>query len=660
MRKIAVIAGCLVTTFAHAQSTGIPWQNGRILTAPMLQSLDQAKMNISSLGKPGFAPQLNALGQITSPVVGDVSQAKATADGQTVVEVTAKAANAVQKTDIGATVAPLDTNKMMSAPVSGDSSAAPVVATGTTQSRNLATREADTRNLSNYVSAYDGSDTFKSQVMALYNSLGQNAIIPLPCGAAWPMYDTTTGLAWGPSGKGALFVDTCGNNWRGAPSWATPAYDRGMGDNNNVIANYNGMLMVNRVNTSSSNGNGQLSLHVRDYSTSATSYGSAIFADAPLFRPVYDMMQYGVDGKTPTQGSPVVIHATVNNWTGTPWSVQAQGIKATCNIMVANGSCWAGSTEANNKSGHTGTSFNLLFENDQEGNGPEVPAATYDPKQSHNIMSYASAIALSPPSWTASTTYNVLTGGEPTKIDVFDSTGAERILIVKTAGVSGTTAPVVDMTKLKEYDTITDGTVVWEVGTTRENVTGVVYWINHDPAKAGGNASDMNSYNFGVSTNARFNNSVFDTSHATMNNARAAAYRMGDNQRFSLCDPSTAAADTDLNKCTLTHSSAGRLIYNVGGAAKVFFGDDGTVWSATQVSTGNVNATYDVTAGGNVKVGASLYLGSHPKAYILAIASPVEGMKFYDSDDHAEVTYRCPTTSTCGWFPVQYGTALSN
>lgn len=272
--------------------------------------------------------------------------------------------------------------------------------------------------------------------------------------------------------------------------------------------------------------NGLFSPHIQDYSTSAAQYGGTIFADAPLFRPVYDMMQYGVDGKTPTQGSPVVIHAIVNNWTGTPWSVQAQGIKATCNTMVANGSCWAGSTEANNKSGHTGGSVNLMYENDQEGNGPEVAEATYDPKQSHNIMDYASAIALAPGSWAANTRFELLSGGEPNKINIFDSNNQEHILIVKTAGTTASTPPVVDMTKLKEFDTITDGTVVWEVGTTRENVTGVVHWINMDPPKGGGDASAMNSYNFGFSTNAKFNNSVFDTSHAVMNNARSAAYRM--------------------------------------------------------------------------------------------------------------------------------------
>lgn len=100
MRKLSIAFGILFSSSAFAQSSGIPWKNGRVLTAPMLQSLDESKLNVDSLGKPGFAPRLNSSGQITNPVVGDVSQAKATSDGQTVVQVTAKAANAVQKTDV--------------------------------------------------------------------------------------------------------------------------------------------------------------------------------------------------------------------------------------------------------------------------------------------------------------------------------------------------------------------------------------------------------------------------------------------------------------------------------------------------------------------------------------------------------------------------------
>lgn len=211
----------------------------------------------------------------------------------------------VQQTDVGATVAPLDDNKMMPVPVSGDTSSAPVTAKGTTIARNMAARAADANNLSNYVTTYDGSDTFKSQVTALYNALGMNGIIQIPCNAPWPMYDTKTGIAWGPSGKGALFVDTCGNNWRGAPGWTTPAYDRGFGDNNPTLVNYNGEILLNRQNTSSSNGNGLLGVHVSDYSVSAAKYGGGIDADAPMVRFVYDLHQYGLDGVTPVRGSPL-------------------------------------------------------------------------------------------------------------------------------------------------------------------------------------------------------------------------------------------------------------------------------------------------------------------------------------------------------------------
>lgn len=614
----------------------------------------------SKIGQAGWVAGLDTNKNITNAVIGNVANGIADSSGDLVSDIAtiakeaqSSSTNAIPLTQKGAAegVATTDANNMMNMSVSGDSSNSPVIANGTTQSRLLSLREADTNNLSNYVKTYDGSTNFQNSVTSLYNSLNQNAIITLPCGAKWPFYNTTTGIAWGPSGKGVLFVDTCGNNWYGAPGWATPAYDRGFGDNNNVFANYNGDILINRQNLSSSNGNGQLSLHVTDYSTSASNYGGTIFADSPQLRVTYDMMQYGTDGVTGTRGSPVAGRFIVNNWTGQTWAVQAQGLKQTCNVMVAGGSCWSGSFETNDKSGHTGKSFNLIHENDQESNGPESALSTWDPKQSNRFMEYYSAIAMSPPSWSANTTYNKLSGGEPNCIDIFDSTSTERIMCVKTAGVSGTTVPVVDMSTMKEYDTITDGTVVWEIGTVRSNTVGVVIMINHDPAVSGGNASDMNSYNFGISTNARFNNSVLDTSHAIMNNSRSAAIRIGNNQNISLCDPSTAASDSDINNCILTHSSNGqRLNYNIGGRTVSYFGDNGNIWSSGTIIAGAISSTYDANINGNVHVGASLYLGSHPRSYIFAISSPIEGQKVFDSDDHVEVTYRCPTSNTCGWY----------
>ena len=63
---------------------------------------------------------------------------------------------------------------------------------------------------------------------------------------------------------------------------------------------------------------------------------------------------------------------------------------------------------------------------------------------------------------------------------------------------------------------------------------------------------------------------------------------------------------------------------------------------------------------GSIKIDGSITLGRFTKAGVLGYPNPVEGMKLYDTDDHVEVTYRCPTGASCGWFPTQYGSALSN
>lgn len=58
-------------------------------------------------------------------------------------------------------------------------------------------------------------------------------------------------------------------------------------------------------------------------------------------------------------------------------------------------------------------------------------------------------------------------------------------------------------------------------------------------------------------------------------------------------------------------------------------------------------------------ISGSLYLGTMNKNDILSLNTPSEGEKVFDLTDHEEVIYRCPSTATCGWFPVLYGTALS-
>ncbi|WP_156473962.1 hypothetical protein [Acetobacter malorum] len=54
--------------------------------------------------------------------------------------------------------------------------------------------------------------------------------------------------------------------------------------------------------------------------------------------------------------------------------------------------------------------------------------------------------------------------------------------------------------------------------------------------------------------------------------------------------------------------------------------------------------------------------GNASKSQILSLVSPHEGDRYYDTSDHAEVTYRCPKgdTNSCAWFQAEYGAALSN
>jgi len=99
VRKLAIVLGVLFSSSAFAQSSGIPWTNGRVLTAPMMQQFDAAKLNLQSLGKPGFAARLDAHGRIDAPVVGDVSQARATTDGKTVSQIGQIASGSVQQTE---------------------------------------------------------------------------------------------------------------------------------------------------------------------------------------------------------------------------------------------------------------------------------------------------------------------------------------------------------------------------------------------------------------------------------------------------------------------------------------------------------------------------------------------------------------------------------
>jgi len=119
---------------------------------------------------------------------------------------------------------------------------------------------------------------------------------------------------------------------------------------------------------------------------------------------------------------------------------------------------------------------------------------------------------------------------------------------------------------------------------------------------------------------------------------------------------------TDMEIGSLTASSNSVLDFHTSGVnndydARLSF----TGGSRTQPGQGNVElSSARFTVDGSLLAKGVFQLAVKTKAEILAITSPDEGMKVFDADDHVEVTYRCPTSTTCGWFPTQYGNPLSN
>ncbi|MCP1237956.1 hypothetical protein NKW55_15550 [Gluconobacter kondonii] len=90
-------------------------------------------------------------------------------------------------------------------------------------------------------------------------------------------------------------------------------------------------------------------------------------------------------------------------------------------------------------------------------------------------------------------------------------------------------------------------------------------------------------------------------------------------------------------------------------------GEGGLMLGVVKWQDGHPNTTpaLEIQSNNHVIFHDVAQLATMTRSAVLALASPQEGQKVYDTDDHVEVTYRCPTTTTCAWFPTQYGMALN-
>ena len=177
---------------------------------------------------------------------------------------------------------------------------------------------------------------------------------------------------------------------------------------------------------------------------------------------------------------------------------------------------------------------------------------------------------------------------------------------------------------------MTDGSVTWKWFNDYHFQVGDGLWY-------GGGGNSAWSYAYGISGDGTFDHAFMDTTKMQFA-AGAHPIQLATNQMMQLSGETTATASREFG-----YVDGQGTVVQVGGVPRLTISDDG-----------------DVTTYGSIHAGYAVYLKSLSKAQVLAISNPSEGEKVYDYDDHVEVTYRCPTTTTCGWFPTQYGTALSN
>lgn len=792
MKKIAIIAGCLVTTFAHAQSTGIPWQNGRILTAPMLQSLDQAKMNINSLGKPGFAPQLNALGQITNPVVGDVSQAKATADGQTLVEVTAKVANAVQKADVGATVAPLDANKMMYAPVSGAADAGTYGAslhTYTTTSVGACIDGYGVTDDNKWGAGYTVGATVTQPndgtIITVTSVSSTGAITGYSTARyATSLTDHTGQQGWDaspPAGAThACFrvLATTDNGTAGGKKTILPRFVQqvsagdyaGMtGDASDgpaiaaLASAYNGSkitlppgkwpvgvalsLPFNRSAFLSADGNIS-GIPNFSYSTPVQSFAVPYAGDGielqvhnanganhpTLYRvdkggvnnsymPVSDSFYVNSDPNH-NGGFTDVIHPHRHSFTASvPGSV---GTTAGCvDEFMSDGTnggnnadyghqtkfyaygknwMWAHALELDEFGSRDYSALNKLGtpitemwmqENNYNGIGLEPSATSYDlDKMARTGILVSTGLYDRAKRWSASTNYDsnilIVVKNPADSLDYMFTTSA--------GGTSGTVAPTWVFT---DGATVSDGTVTWSFRGIKKYQIGKAYTVSTNDTLDGYHVE------MGAAFQARIRtfNTVFALDKVTYTTPIHAWTRVNPDAYLDLSSDGLSAA-TQNNHRIGWNSTDQALEYFVGqtSTAPMWSVYDSGAATLAGKLTINSNATDNAIEMGSTKTASTSYIDAHSsgisndydariqfsngsktsgqgdviisskslqlagafqtskktKTQILAMTEMQEGWTLYDTDDHAEVTYRCPTASTCGWFPLQYGAALSN
>lgn len=267
--------------------------------------------------------------------------------------------------------------------------------------------------------------------------------------------------------------------------------------------------------------------------------------------------------------------------------------------------------------------------------------------------------------------------GSATKVDVYffatlDSSATNSTITQSSSTGRGAGLELNITFNYNQNDTLADGSISWiPLGLLKYQV-GTAFLASADcvdvdyPAGYTG-PTQQHCIEVGTAFAMKGNvyNTVFDTSAVTYKDAGVHAWARATKDSF--VDLSADGTASSIDNHILGFSTYSGLSYGIKtggtGANETFIfpftiGDDGH----THLDEGKINTDGkgSLSADQDIHVGSSLYLGTKTKAEILALSSPVAGEKVFNTDDQNEYTYRCPTSTKCAWFPVQYGMALSN
>lgn len=339
--------------------------------------------------------------------------------------------NAIPKSQIGVAngVAPLDDDKMMSAPVIGDSSLSPVTTSETTTPRTLASRFADHYNLADLGAKLDNSAEDQQTIQTIYDALPDGAVIDVPRYSRW------TGTITTPNPNKKVTWNFLANIWN--------PYIAAAGDNDLTLQSGNVFKM---------------SRHSQNSGVSSFMYpGTAYFwNDNPNFNGVY--------GGNTQQYSAFMAHGVSSpvskgNTGGLSSHIESFGLNADNSYDTGidinmerwgNNSNWAFILDSTDYSGRLPQAFSQWNESDLLSNGYDV--APWDDEYQANVPSHRVGLWFgsrpTPKSaWTANTQVTNLTmtqGAIPklNTIKVTASDGVDYVWYCYTSGTTGSTQPV--------------------------------------------------------------------------------------------------------------------------------------------------------------------------------------------------------------------------